>query len=106
LYISPGHFAQPKISYKGIFSKKNVAKNGNNKLYSKGHIRVANPSALAFFKLYDMAHFRLCHVNTEDLLGRAIFRSVLSDFPHACNRLRVYGGRISGNKCVRGAMIH
>ena len=28
----------------------------------------------------NMAHFRLCHVNTEDLLGRAIFTRVLSDF--------------------------
>ena len=92
LYISSGHFAQLQISYttrsyKGIFSKK-CWKNAKNELYSKGHIRFANPSALAFFKLYEHGPFQVvpCEYRSKDLLGRAIFRRVLSDFAHACNR--------------------
>ncbi len=93
LYISSGH---SQMSYKGILSKKHW-KTENNELYSKSQIRFTNPSALARFKLHQHGLFQVvpCEYRRKDLLGRAIFRRVLSDFAHDCNRLRVYGVRIS-----------
>ena len=105
LYISPGHLAQPQISYNGIFQKKNVEKKDNNKLYSKGHVKPISTCILQTLSTWPISG---CAMWIQKIFLVELFLGVYYPiFAHGSSRFRVCGGRISGNKsCVRGAMIH